>query len=277
MNSNTHSTTFLSFSLTRHLRLDNMRATTGVFACVAVVGLAAQGVLALPASQNKNFPRAAGAITSCTVPNTAAITFDDGPYTWNRDIVDMLNAAGAKGTFFVNGNNYGCIFSGSNPSNLKYAYDQGHQIAAHTWTHPHLPSLSAAQITTEFSKTNDAIKKITGAMPAFMRPPYGEYDQDVLDVAASMGQTVVTWDFDSGDSVGATVAQSVAAYKKQVASHPNSILTLNHETHSSTANELLPQIIQILQGAGYNMVTVAECLGMDPYLSTGGATGSGSC
>ncbi|KAF8607826.1 carbohydrate esterase family 4 protein [Ceratobasidium sp. AG-I] len=254
-----------------------MRTTTGAFACAAIVGFAIQGAFALPASQNKNSARAAGVVTSCTVPNTAAITFDDGPYTWNRDIVNTLDAAGAKGTFFVNGNNYGCIFSGSNPSNVKYAYSQGHQIASHTWSHPHLPSLSANQITTEFSKTNDAIKKITGAIPAFVRPPYGEYDQDVLNVAESMGQTVVTWDFDSGDSAGVSAAQSATAYQKLVDSHPNNILTLNHETHSSTANDLLPKMIQILQGAGYNLVTVAECLGMDPYLSTGGPTGSGSC
>ncbi|KAF8601435.1 chitin deacetylase [Ceratobasidium sp. AG-I] len=252
-----------------------MRATTGAIACAAIVGFATQGALALPASHNNIFARAAGVVKSCTVPNTAAITFDDGPYTWTKSISDTLNAAGAKGTFFVNGKNYGCIYD--NAESVKYAYDQGHQIASHTWTHAHLPTLTVDQLETEFSKTNDAIAAITGAKPAFMRPPFGEYDQDVENVAGSMGQTVVIWDFDSGDSAGATAAQSVAAYKKAVASRPSSILTLNHETHSSTANDLLPEMISILQGAGYKLVTVAECLGMSPYQSTGGPTSSGSC
>ncbi|CAE7229117.1 unnamed protein product [Rhizoctonia solani] len=231
-------------------------------------------------AQARPYQRQAGAqvMTSCSVPNTAAITFDDGPYIWTQNIVNTLNAAGAKGTFFVNGNNFNCIYSGNNPSNLKYAYDQGHQIASHTWSHPHLPSLSAPQIQNELISINAAIEGITGAVPAFMRPPYGEYNQDVLDVAGSLGQTVVTWDLDSADADGATVDQSLATYTARISQRPNSILTLNHETHSTTANELLPSIISRLQGAGYNLVTVAECVGMDPYLSQGQPTGtSGSC
>jgi len=38
---------------------------------------------------------------ACTVPNTASISFDDGPYIWSREISKMLTDAGAKGTFFV--------------------------------------------------------------------------------------------------------------------------------------------------------------------------------
>ncbi|CAE6469915.1 unnamed protein product [Rhizoctonia solani] len=220
----------------------------------------------------------AGVITSCTRPNTAAITFDDGPYTWTRAIVNKLNDAGAKGTFFVNGNNFNCIYSGDNPSNLKYAYDQGHQVASHTWSHPHLRTLSASQIEDELNRINAAIVEITGAFPAFIRPPYGEYNQDVQNVAASLGQTIVTWDLDSGDADGVEVAQSLERYTERISQRPNSVLTLNHETHSTTANELLDKIILLFQGAGYSLVTVAECVGMDPYLSEGQATGSaGSC
>ncbi|CUA70172.1 hypothetical protein RSOLAG22IIIB_00520 [Rhizoctonia solani] len=211
----------------------------------------------------------AGVITSCTQPNTAAITFDDGPYTWTRTIVDKLNAAGAKGTFFVNGNNFGCINSGNNPSNLRYAYDQGHQIASHTWSHPHLPTLSASQIEVEMTSITATIQQIIGVAPAFIRPPYGEYNQDVLDVAGSLGQTVVTWDLDSGDADGASVDQSFATYQTRVNQRPSTTLTLNHETHSTTANELLDEIIRLLLGAGYNLVTVAECVGIDPYLPQG--------
>jgi len=40
-------------------------------------------------------------VYSCTQPNTAALTFDDGPYIYAKEISDQLVAAGAKGTFFV--------------------------------------------------------------------------------------------------------------------------------------------------------------------------------
>ncbi|KAG8688380.1 Carbohydrate esterase 4 protein [Ceratobasidium sp. 394] len=250
-----------------------MYALTRTLVYAAILGT----VLGRPTDQQR---RAPGVITSCTVPNTAALTFDDGPYKWNREVVDTLSSKGARGTFFVNGNNYDCIYNGDNPDHLRYAYDQGHQIASHTWAHLHLPSLSSSKMESEFSRTNDAIQKITGAVPAFVRPPYGDFNQAVLTTASQFGQTVVTWDFDSGDSAGKSAAASEAAYQELMDRHPNNILTLNHETYSSTVNDLLPHAIDTLQQAGYNLVTVAECLGMDPYLSTGAPSepdGSWTC
>ena len=45
-------------------------------------------------------------IYQCRVPGTVAITFDDGPNMYTQPILDMLNAAGMKVTFFSNGNNW---------------------------------------------------------------------------------------------------------------------------------------------------------------------------
>lgn len=48
--------------------------------------------------------------TRCSTPNTLALAYDDGPYQYTQSIVNKLNAAGAKGTFFVTGTLYGmCI------------------------------------------------------------------------------------------------------------------------------------------------------------------------
>lgn len=52
-----------------------------------------------------------------------------------------------------------------------------------------------------------------------------------------------------------------------IASNPDTILTLNHETYERTAHEVVPYAIQKLQAAGYRLVTVAECLGEEPYQS----------
>ncbi|KAG8768565.1 Carbohydrate esterase 4 protein [Ceratobasidium sp. 428] len=257
-----------------------MHAVSRTLIYATAFGAALQGVLGRPTNEQRYAKRAPGVITSCTVPNTAALTFDDGPYKWNREVVDTLNAAGARGTFFVNGNNYDCIYNGNNPENLKYAYDQGHQIASHTWAHQHLPTLSTAEIRNQFTETNDALSNILGVVPAFVRPPYGEYNSAVLSVANSLGQNVVTWDFDSGDSAGKAASASAEAYQELVDSHPSNILTLNHETYSSTVNDLLPEVIKILKAGGYDLVTVAECLRMDAYLSTGAPSkpdGSWTC
>ncbi|KAF8875509.1 chitin deacetylase [Infundibulicybe gibba] len=206
-------------------------------------------------------------IYQCSVPNTVALTFDDGPYNYIYDIVNTLDDAGAKGTFFLNGNNYGCIYDKAD--GIKYAYDHGHQIASHTWSHAHLNTLNWDQLHDEFWRVELASMRITGAKPAFMRPPYGEFNDLVVAVANNRGQAVTIWDFDSGDSVGVSPADSKNRYNDVANNHPSTVLALNHETVASTAYDVLPYAIQRLQQAGYRLVTVAECMGQPAYQSVG--------
>ncbi|KAF5329758.1 hypothetical protein D9619_009114 [Psilocybe cf. subviscida] len=177
--------------------------------------------------------RAARAVVykKCTVPKTAAITFDDGPYDYMYTIGATLKKAGAKGTFFFNGNNFGCIYAPDNVERVKYAYSQGHQVASHGWSHQYLTNLSASQIRTEMALVDQALRKIIGVTPAFMRPAYGEYNSLVEQVATERGQSLVIWDFDSGDATGASVSQQKTAFANLVKKHPSNVLTVNHETH----------------------------------------------
>jgi len=207
-------------------------------------------------------------VTNCVVPNTVALTFDDGPYVYLYDVSKALVAAGAKGTFFFNGNNYECIYNADEMKRVKYAVDKGHQIASHTWSHPDLTTLTWDQIHDQMWKVEQAFIRIVGVSPAFMRPPYGNYNDLVLQAAFIRNQSVVMWSFDSGDSTGSTVAQSEAAYDQLIASHPKNIIALNHEPLEPTVHQLLPYAIQKLQAAGYKLVTLAECLGQQPYQYT---------
>ncbi|TRM64700.1 carbohydrate esterase family 4 protein [Schizophyllum amplum] len=204
-------------------------------------------------------------ITNCANDNDAALTFDDGPWQYQTDIVNTLNDAGAKGTFFLNGNNYGCIYDQDLVDGLKYAYSQGHQLASHTWSHSDLTTLTWDQIHDEMWRVEEALQKIVGATPAFMRPPYGNYNDQVLSASYVRGQSVVYWSFDSGDSTGTPPDESNGMYDGLVGEHPGGIIALNHETYDTTAYQVLPHAIQDLQSAGYNLVTVAECMGMEPY------------
>ncbi|KAG8909929.1 Carbohydrate esterase 4 protein [Tulasnella sp. 408] len=120
----------------------------------------------------------------------------------------------------------------------------------------------------EMTLTDTAIVKILGVKPAFVRPPYGSYNAASQEVAAANGQSIVIWDFDSGDSVGEPAKKSEADYQNIAAKKPVNILTLNHETYDSTAHEVLPFALNALKAQGYSFVTVAECLGSTtPYLS----------
>ncbi|PPQ78356.1 hypothetical protein CVT25_011639 [Psilocybe cyanescens] len=254
--------------------------------------------------------RAATVYTRCTVPNTVALTFDDGPYSYTYDIVNALDNAGAKGTFFVSECSHsflhrhttffadtrsnsktettvrhfaplglvcssthgvvcvdGCIYDQANAARVKYAYDHGHMIGSHTWAHKDLTTLTWDQIHDEMWRVEQALVKITGAYPAFMRPPYGNYNGQVLDASGIRGQGVVIWDFDSEDSLGASVQTSKNLYDSTIGSHPSTILALNHETIETTAHQVLPYAIQKLKAAGYRLVTISECLGKPAYQS----------
>jgi len=241
-------------------------------AIVAVVALSVCAY-ALPAGNNSEVfeidERAtlATVYTTCVTANQVALTFDDGPYIYHRQIVDTLSNAGVKGTFFLNGNNYQCIYDSARVSDIKYAVSKGHELAQHTWSHPELPSLSISQIRTEFSKINTALKKITGLTPAFMRPPYGDYNNNVRQVAAEYGQSVVLWNYDSGDSVGVSIAGQKKVYSDFSSKKGRKAIFLNHEVYKNTATTLLPYAISELKKGGYKMVTLSQCLGKPAYIS----------
>ncbi|KAJ3574862.1 hypothetical protein NP233_g1482 [Leucocoprinus birnbaumii] len=205
--------------------------------------------------------------THCVQDNWAALSFDDGPAVSTRKAMELLEAVGARGTFFVNGNNWGCIYDKADV--VQETIRRGHQVASHTWSHKHLNSLSYNDVKTELTRTHQAIKQITGADVAFMRPPYGEYNDNVLRVAGDLRETVVTWNLDSGDGLGHSLDQQVNEFKQAVKEKRKGIISLQHDVHPDSINKVLPQAIQILRGAKYQLVTVAQCLGMQPYHSVG--------
>jgi len=207
--------------------------------------------------------------SGCTAANTVALTFDDGPYIYETQISDLLTKNGIKGTFFVNGNNYDCIYDDRQINSLKHAYAAGHFVASHTWAHKDLTTLSFDNIHDEMWRVELALSRILGVTTAWMRPPYGNYNDLVRQVAKQRNQSLVLWDFDSGDSTGSTVQQSESAYDALANSHPNNVLALNHETYQTTADSVLPYAIKTLKAKGYKFATVAECLGLPAYRAVG--------
>ncbi|KAH9014780.1 carbohydrate esterase family 4 protein [Lactarius hengduanensis] len=221
----------------------------------SLVAMISSGLLVCASATAANITERASlaqVITSCVKPKTAALTFDDGPYLYIYDISKQLIAAGAKGTFFWNGNNYRCIYDPESVKRVKYIYDNGHMVASHTWAHKDLATLTFDQIHDEMWRVEQALQRILGVTPAFMRPLLAATTISSAKCRSSCGQKMVTWDFDSGDSTGSTAAQSNAAYDALVAKHPSNVLTINHEVYEHTAHVVVPHAIKTLQAAGYS-------------------------
>jgi len=70
-------------------------------------------------------------IYSCTVPNTVALTFDDGPFDYTEHVLDLFDQYDAKATFFLNGHNWG--YMTDRPDTVVRMINEGHQVGSHTY------------------------------------------------------------------------------------------------------------------------------------------------
>ena len=99
---------------------------------------------------------------SCNVEGTSiALTFDDGPHPKHTTrLLDMLKERGVKATFYVLGQNVVQY-----PEIMQRMVAEGHEIGNHSYTHPSLNKISAAKLTEEITKANEAILQSCGVRP----------------------------------------------------------------------------------------------------------------
>jgi hypothetical protein len=93
------------------------------------------------------------------------LTYDDGPSDVSPELYDFLKTTNQKATLFMIGSNVIKY-----PATVKRAFDEGHEIAIHTWTHSYMTTLSNDRIVAELKWTELAIQQITGRSPRLFRP-----------------------------------------------------------------------------------------------------------
>lgn len=177
-----------------------------------------------------------------------ALTFDDGPSKYTNKILDVLKKYDACGTFFLIGNKvdfYGDV--------LKRMLLEGSEIGNHSYDHKLLTRLSKADFQKEISKTQDAIKKVTGFTPTLFRPTYGGYT-NILKSYTDL--KFVLWDVDSRDWQVKTKDKIIKNILPNVKS--GSII-LMHDNHEYSLNAL-EDVLKSLKNQGYKFVTVSELL-----------------
>ncbi len=130
-------------------------------------------------------------------------SFDDG----NEDdvrLVGLLNRYGLKGTFNLNAGLLSHTSSwnfegGKEVRHINYTehphlYD-GHEIACHTYTHPHLEALDAATLENEIVLDKKVLEYLYGCEIHGMALPFGSYNDAVIQAAAENGMAYcrTTW------------------------------------------------------------------------------------
>ena len=176
-----------------------------------------------------------------------ALTLDDGPAYYTSRLLDGLKARGVRVTFFVLGQ---C--AELYPDTLRRAFEEGHQIAQHTYNHPTLSTQSNAQIAWQLETTDEIINEILDLDRKYiLRNPYGDSSERVM---SQIGRPSIVWSVDSVDW------QSLNSYSVRDTIVNNAFdgaIVLAHDIHSTTIDGVLWAIDELL-AQGYEFVTVSE-------------------
>lgn len=191
-----------------------------------------------------------------------ALTFDDGPHTfYTRRLLDILKHERVPATFFVVGK-----MVDRNPDLVRQEIEEGHEVANHTYDHLRLSGLPPATIESEIREGALAIARATGASTRLFRPPGGEYDNEVINVAKRLGCVMVLWTDDPGD-FARPGASSIEERTLRFVS--NGGILLLHDGIQQTL-DILSDLIGRLKRLGYRFVTVSEMAREGGVVKTGG-------
>ena len=188
-----------------------------------------------------------------------ALTFDDGPCPrYTEEILSILAENGAKATFFIIGEN-----AKAHPELVKAAYDAGHEIGNHTYTHPDIRKVSAEAFGEEIRETQEILHEITGAYPVLFRPPGGYLSNAFVEKITENGCKPVLWSWrqDTRD----WAKPSVDTIVKNVLSNlcdGDIILFHDFGTKGSPTSDALRRLLPKLREMGYECVTVSELAGL---------------
>ncbi|WP_370350640.1 polysaccharide deacetylase family protein [Catenulispora sp. EB89] len=178
-----------------------------------------------------------------------ALTIDDGPSSkYTPQVLALLAQYKIPATFCMIGES-----ADKHASLVAEVSAAGHLVANHTWTHPNLSKMTAAHVTAEIERTNDAITKGGAKQPVLFRAPGGNWSPTVFQVCAKLGLRPLDWSVDPRDwSRPGTdhIVQNVLSHTK------TGSIILEHDgggDRSQTVAALQRFLPQLLE-AGYHFV-----------------------
>lgn len=188
-----------------------------------------------------------------------ALSFDAA---WGNEdtakILEILKKHDVRVTFFMTGG-----WVESYPEDVKAILAAGHDLGNHSENHKNMSQLSDEEKKEELMKVHTKVQELTGYDMFLFRPPYGDYDNAVVNVAKDCGYYTIQWDVDSLDWKD----YGVDSILRTVTQHKhlgNGSIILCHNGAKYTA-QALDTLIATLKNEGYTFVPISELIYRDKY------------
>lgn len=187
-----------------------------------------------------------------------ALSFDAA---WGNEdtgqLIEILEKYKIKVTFFVVGD-----WVDRYPESVKALHDAGHEVMNHSDDHAHFNGLTNDQIVRDITACNEKIEAITGVRPTLFRPPYGEYNDQVVRSVRSMGIEPIQWDVDSLDWKDLSASEISKRVTSKV--QPGSIVLFHNAAKNTPA--ALSGIIETLLQDGYTFLPISQLILTGDYI-----------
>ena len=187
-----------------------------------------------------------------TQEKQVAISFDAA---WGADktqeIIDILNEYNVTATFFLVG-----FWVDDYPEMVKAIDEAGLEIGTHSNTHPDMVKLDKATILSELETSISKITAITGKEVKVFRPPYGSYNNTLINACEELGLQAVQWDVDTLDWKGLSASQVTDRVMKNV---QNGSIILMHNNADNVC-DALRLTLDWLTMKGYKVTSVGELI-----------------
>ncbi|NLZ25554.1 MAG: polysaccharide deacetylase family protein [Clostridiales bacterium] len=186
-----------------------------------------------------------------------ALTFDAA---WGADktleIIKILKEYDAEGTFFLVG-----FWIDKYPEETKAIAEAGLEIGNHSNNHLNMSKLSETEIRKEIETVNERLVNLTGKRPVYFRPPYGDYNNRLIDTVVDLGMVPVQWSIDTLDWKGLS-GKEIAERVLPKAKSGDIVLFHNNSDHVLDA---LPIILLGLKNKGFKCVGLSKLVMTENY------------
>lgn len=190
-----------------------------------------------------------------------SISFD---CAWGTDYTDeilkALKISNVRATWFMVE-----FWAEKYPDYVKKIDSAGHEIGTHSSTHSYMSKQNAEEIKLELTQSSKVIEDITGKKVELFRPPYGDYDDELIKTASELGYYTIQWDNDSLDWKDLS-ATDIAMRVINNAKNGSIILMHNNGLHTA---EAVPIILETLKNKGYSFVPIGELIYRENYIIDG--------